>query len=85
MEFSIWSGDVSFDNAPELVKEIHVFWLDIYERSPVMGWFVILMIPVTLLYCIYTLGTIFRKERSTDEQVRNDLKNGKRSKKGRKK
>lgn len=83
MEFSLLKADVNFDKLPDSIKALHLFWVDLYDRCPFVAVFVIVMIPIIIMYSIYTFGTIHRQERSTDMMVKGSYSQTK--KKGRKK
>lgn len=75
MNFSLFSGDVNLDGLSESIKELRIWWMVLYDNCPVVALFLILMVPVTILYLIYTLGTIFKRERSTDKKVKESFQN----------
>lgn len=83
MNFSLFSGDINFDGLPESIKELRIWWIVLYDSSPVTALFLIIMVPVILMYLIFVLGTIFKKERSTDKKVKESFQRSrkKRSKK----
>jgi membrane-anchored glycerophosphoryl diester phosphodiesterase (GDPDase) len=70
MNFSLFSGDINLDGLPESIKELRIWWMVLYDNSPVTGLFVIIIFPVIVIYLIFVLGTIFKKERSTDKKVK---------------
>jgi len=83
MNFSIFGGDIDLSAMPESIKELRIFWESLYDKCPVIALLLILMVPVTLLYIIYTVGSIFKNERSLDKKVVEAMKKSK--KRGKKK
>lgn len=83
MNFSIFGGDIDLSAMPESIKELRIFWESLYDKCPVIALLLILMVPVTFLYIIYTVGSIFKNERSLDKKVVEAMKKSK--KRGKKK
>ncbi|MFS9772396.1 hypothetical protein U0Y97_16430 [Enterobacter chuandaensis] len=83
MNFSIFGGDIDLSAMPDSIKELRIFWESLYDKCPVIALLLILMVPVTLLYIIYTVGSIFKNERSLDKKVVEAMKKSK--KRGKKK
>ncbi|MBG0552697.1 hypothetical protein RS584_12685 [Enterobacter sp. DTU_2021_1002640_1_SI_PRY_ASU_LCPMC_013] len=83
MNFSIFGGDIDLGAMPDSIKELRIFWESLYDKCPVIALLLILMVPVTLLYIIYTVGSIFKNERSLDKKVVEAMKKSK--KRGKKK
>lgn len=83
MNFSIFSGDIDLSDMPQSIKELRIFWESLYDKCPVIALLLIIMVPVTVMYLIYTIGTIFKKEKSIDNQLAEALKKSK--KRGKKK
>lgn len=83
MNFSLFSGDINLDGLPESIKELRIWWMVLYDDSPMTALFLVIMVPFTLLYLIFVLGTIFKKERSIDKKVKESFQRSrkKRSKK----
>lgn len=83
MNFSLFSGDINFDGLSESIKELRIWWMVLYDDSPKTALFLVIMVPITLLYLIFVLGTIFKKERSIDKEVKESFQSSrnKRSKK----
>lgn len=69
MEVALVKTNIDFDKLPDCIRAVHEFWLDIDARSPFVAMFVIVMIPVIILYMLYVWGTVRRSERSKDEKV----------------
>lgn len=69
MEVSLVKTNIDFDKFPESVRSVHEFWLDIYDRSPLVAMFILVMIPIIIMYGLYTWGTIRRLEQSKDEEA----------------
>ncbi|WP_426817690.1 hypothetical protein ACP3TC_05085 [Winslowiella sp. 2C04] len=83
MNFSLFSGDIDLSGMPESIKQLRLWWEFLYDKCPIVALALMMMVPFTICYLIYTIGTIFNKEKSIDKQV---LANHKKSKKkGRKK
>ncbi|WLS77385.1 hypothetical protein Q3V30_12910 [Erwinia pyri] len=83
MNFSLFSGDIDLTGMPEGIKELRLWWEFLYDKCPVVAIALIMMIPIIILYAIYTLGTIFKKERSIDQAVYSNHRKAK--KRGKKK
>lgn len=83
MNISLFGGDIDLSGMPDSIKELRVFWESLYDKLPIVATLLILMVPVTIIYLIYTFGTIFRVERSLDKRASTAFKKSK--KRGKKK
>lgn len=69
MEVALVKTNIDFETFTDSIRAVHEFWLDIYARSPFVAMFVIVMIPVIILYMLYVWRTVHRSEKFKDEEV----------------
>ncbi|HIC8927103.1 TPA: hypothetical protein ACW7ZA_001067 [Enterobacter asburiae] len=70
MGFSLLNVDMGDDTIPKSIEAVHSFWNDIYSKQPFLGAVLIFMLPVILIYFIYTWGSIRKTESETDKRVK---------------
>lgn len=84
MGISVFKNEVNFDKVPELVKELRVTWIAVYDRCPTAAIFLIVCVPLIVFYAIYTYGGIRKAERSTDKDVKEAHKKSKKQRRKKK-
>ncbi|MEZ2602870.1 hypothetical protein [Kluyvera intermedia] len=70
MGFSLINVDMGDGTIPKSIEAVHSFWSDIDTRQPILGAIMILMLPVIVIYFIYTWGSIRKRESEIDAQVK---------------
>lgn len=68
------------DKAPDLVRELRITWIAIYERAPTAAIVLLAMMPAIVLYAIYTWGSIRNREQANDREVSKGYEKSKKQK-----
>ena len=84
MGIAIFKNEINLDKLPEVIKEVRILWIEVYDRSPLLAYFIVFIIPATIWYAIYTYGGVRKSERSTDEGVRKDYEQSKKQRRKKK-
>ncbi|MHB0837184.1 hypothetical protein ACVZCY_06680 [Klebsiella grimontii] len=84
MGISVFKSEVNFDKAPELVKELRITWIAVYDKCPTAAVFILVSVPFIVLYAIYTYGGIRKAERLTDKDVKEAHKKSKKQRRKKK-
>lgn len=69
MGLSLIKVDFGDDTVPKSISAFHALWNDVYEKSPILGAVLILTIPMTAIYFIYTWGKMREQEKNLDKRA----------------
>jgi len=62
--------DISLESVPEVIRELARLFELLWQKSPVLASFFVIAPPLTLVFFIYTWGSVRRSEKETDSNVR---------------